>query len=626
MKSRLSGKKNVLKRKTDRLRFSWTKPPTVCKNDDREAALELSDHILAKARRWAEDAHFDDECRTEIGRLIAAADSRELTDRFYKDLELGTGGMRGILGFGTNRINRYTIGKAAQAVCEEILSSTTASPPSAAISYDSRIMSRQLAEESAGVFAANGIESYIFAKPVPVALLSFCVRRYLACAGVMITASHNPAEYNGFKIYWSDGAQVTPPFDLGITDRYNGVEGFSHIRPMPFEEALSKSLVRWVDEEIEDDYIRTALAKSPNPELCRNHGGRIGVVYTALHGTGFSPCTKILKRAGFKRLTTIAEQDEPDGRFPTVASPNPEDPQALAMAVESMERQGADLAIGTDPDTDRVGAVCAHLGGRAYLSGNQIGALMLHYILSELSTKKAMPKRPYFLKSIVTTPLQEAIAEHFNVRTENTLTGFKWIGRRIGQIEKEQPESRFLFASEESFGYLHHDAVRDKDGVGSVALLCETALHHKVRGKSLVDALDSLYEEFGFFYDELLNFSYEGKEGAEKIGRIMDRFRADPSASLFGKTIEHREDYLEGATNFFDGRTPEAIDLPRSNVIGYLFAGGDRLYLRPSGTEPKIKFYLTIRKGEGTLAERKRAAEASASSLASLIRTEIDNV
>ncbi len=574
----------------------------------------MEKQALEKAKWWANNELFDAESRKEIQQLIDADDTKELTERFYKDLEFGTGGMRSILGAGLNRINIYTIRKASQAIADEIHANHHNSAETAriAISYDSRRMSFELAKEAASVYAANGIHAYIFARLNPVPLLSFSVRYHKANAGVMVTASHNPPAYNGYKVFWNDGAQVTPPNDESIINRYNSLSDFAALKYMDFDRGLEEGLIHWVGEDVEAAYHDAIYVAAINPKLALERGHELKIVYTPIHGSALIPCTTALKRLGFTNVSVVEAQAKPDGAFPTVKSPNPENPEALAMAVEQMKASSADIVMGSDPDGDRLGLAFVDQGQVIYLNGNQIGTLMLHYILENLKQQERLPKDPYFVKTIVTTPLQETIASAYGVACENTLTGFKWICGRMNEIERTQPHRSFLFATEESFGYLNHGNVRDKDGVSSVTLMAEIALWYKTKGMSLIQALDQIYSDFGFAYEHLLSLDYFGKEGADKIKRIMENFR-----KLDGKIMDRQaikvEDYQAGMENF-----------PRSNVLGFHFDGGDRLYLRPSGTEPKIKFYLMVQEQQGELAQKKARAQKKVDELLTFITAQAE--
>lgn len=572
---------------------------------------QASKEALERANEWANNTYFDEETRNEIKTLLDSQNAQEIEERFYKDLEFGTGGMRSILGVGTNRMNVYNIRKATQALCLEVLEyskENNITQPSIAISYDSRRFSFEFAKEAASVMAGNGIKAYIFKRLNPVALLSFSVRHHNSQAGVMVTASHNPPEYNGYKVYWNDGAQVTPPNDQFIIDKFYAIKDFSTIKRIDFEDGLKKDLISWVAEDVENAYYDAILSKTIRPDFCRENGSDLKIVYTPIHGTGLLPCKRALNDLGFSNVEIVKEQAEPDSDFPTVSSPNPENPSALKMAVDLMQETNADIVMGSDPDTDRLGVAHKHDGKIEYLNGNQIGVLMLHYILSNFKGQGKLSDNSYFVKTIVTTPLQDVIAKAFNVEIFNTLTGFKWICGKMNELERTSPEKEFVFATEESFGYLPHTFARDKDGIASVTLMAEVALFYKKQGKSLTEALDSIYEEYGFSKETLVNKVYQGKAGAEKITRIMDHFRSLKPSTLCGLDIQVIEDYLAGMTIDLETNKSTDLNMPKSNVIGYHFKDGSRLYLRPSGTEPKIKFYIMIQVASGSLEEKKKLA------------------
>lgn len=567
---------------------------------------------LDKAMAWAQNPYFSQESRDEIQKLIDQDDKKEIEERFYKDLEFGTGGMRSILGSGSNRINIYTIRKATQALADEVLDfskSQNIDQPKVAISYDSRMFSFEFAKEAAAVMAANGVHAYIYKRLNPVALLSYSVRHHNAQAGIMVTASHNPPEYNGYKVYWNDGAQVTPPNDKNIINRYNAITNFEDVNFMDFDKGVEERKIHWVGEDVENAYFNDILSSAITPEMCRENGKDLKIVYTPIHGTGLIPCQRALNDLGFSNIEIVEEQAQPDGTFPTVSSPNPENTSALKMAVDLMEKTNADIVMGSDPDTDRLGVALKHNGEIVYPNGNQIGILMLHYIFQSLKEQGKLPENSYFVKTVVTTPLQEVIADHYGVESFNTLTGFKWICGLMNKMEVENPEKNFLFATEESFGYLPYDYVRDKDGIASVTLMSEVALYYKKKGMNLIEALDKIYEEFGFSQETLLNLVYKGKEGAEKITRIMSHFRDLHPTHLCGMEIKVIEDYQASTIEDLELGTNEKLEFPISNVIGYHFKNGNRLYLRPSGTEPKIKFYIMIQETEGDLAQKKAKAQ-----------------
>lgn len=569
-----------------------------------------SQNSLEKAREWSENSYFSKESRQEIKDLLLAENSKEIEERFYKDLEFGTGGMRSILGQGLNRINTYTIRKATQAICFEILAQKS-THPSVCISYDSRIMSFELAQSAAEVFAGNGIKAYIYKHLNPVALLSFAIRHLHSQAGVMVTASHNPQEYNGYKVFWSDGAQVIPPNDQNIINNYNAINDFSTIKLMSFEKALDSEMISWIQDSVEETYYKAILSKMINPEFCKKNGDKLSIVYTPIHGAGLIPCSRALKDLGFTNVHIVKEQAKPDGQFPTVKSPNPENPSALKLAVELMEKVNADIVMGSDPDTDRLGVALKHNGETHYLTGNQIGILKLHYILSELKIQNKLVGENYVVKSIVTTPLLDTIAKSYGVEIYNTLTGFKWICGKMNELEKTSPQKNFLFATEESFGYLCHNFARDKDGVSSVSQMAEVALFYKNQGLNLIQALDKIYEKFGFSREDLLSLDYFGIEGQEKISRIMSKFRNLGDKAILGHGLLKKLDYSMG----IDG-------LPKSNVLGFIFEDGNQIYLRPSGTEPKIKFYIMIQEKHGNLQDKKLNAEKKANAFLEYFKTE----
>jgi phosphoglucomutase len=567
----------------------------------------MDQKIIERAKLWGQNSYFSDEDRLEVSRLLEniPQNEQELTERFHQDLEFGTGGLRAPMGMGQNRMNKYNVRRATQAMANNIKKHFGAGS-SAVIAYDSRHRSREFALEAAGVFAANGIKAHVFPEITPTPMLSFGVRYHGAQAGIMVTASHNPPIYNGYKAFWNDGAQVVPPVDKEIIAAYNQLTDWNAIRHMDFEEARQQGLACWVEEQVNEAFYQVIEKEViQDPELCRQHGKELAVVFTALHGTSQIPCTTIAARLGFSNWHSIKEQAIPDGNFSTVKSPNPEDPKAMAMATEYMLKNNADIAYGSDPDGDRLGVVINDNGQAVYLNGNQIGALMLYYIFSVKLSKQTLPKHPLVLKSIVTSPIQNAIVEHFGGEVEDTLTGFKWMAARIREHEEQKTGKDFLFASEESFGYMPHCRSRDKDGISSVALMSELALYFKRQGKNLNQALDEIYEKFGFYMESLVSLDYEGIEGSKKIQRIMQFFRQYPASEFAGEEIVAKEDYDSSQSYDLKLKSNKIITLPKSNVLSFTLASGNRLFLRPSGTEPKIKFYTMVRVTEGELAHKK---------------------
>ena len=581
--------------------------------------------IWERAKEWAKGSVFDESTRSEVQKLIDNNCHKELEERFYRDLNFGTGGMRALVGAGTNRLNFYNIWRASQAVVDEINARNISSAPKVVIGYDCRNSSRQFAEVAAGTFALNGIGVISFGEPIPVPLVSFSIRHHNCAAGVMITASHNPPEYNGYKAYWSDGAQVTSPRDEEIMGHFNARSDYSLARWMNFEEGLESGVISWVEEATVQAYRNAIKSRAVNEALGHQRGEELTVVYTALHGTGDRMCRRVLEDLGMVNVVSVKEQSSPDGNFPTISSPNPENPEALKMAVDLMVKKGGDIVMGTDPDTDRVGAAIMHEGKVYYPNGNQLGTLMLYYLLHNKKERRTLEENSYCIKTVVTTPLQEAIAKSFGVAAENTLTGFKWICSRMNALEQEPLKKNFIFATEESFGYLHHPFVRDKDGVASSALLAEMALWYKVQGKTLIEALDDIYKKYGFSEEKQIAISWPGKEGVEKIKALMDKFRKRGAQSIVGQSIEVVEDYLLGQkTDIIKGKTVD-LNFPSSNVLGFHLSGGIHFYLRPSGTEPKIKFYLMIHRREGTFEEQKVWVTEMMEKLAEFVHKEVES-
>lgn len=566
----------------------------------------MDQKIIDNATIWGSNTYFSETDRKEIQHLLAdlAKNESELTERFYRDLEFGTGGLRAPMGMGQNRMNKYNVRRATQALANNIIKQFNGG--SAVISYDSRNCSKEFAMEAAGVFAANGIKAYVFSALSPTPMLSFGVRYFKAQAGIMITASHNPPIYNGFKAFWNDGAQVVPPTDKYIIDEYNKLTDWHQVKFMSFDEGLSKGLIQWTDEKVDNAFYDVIEKKViQDTKMCRDHGGKLSIVYTALHGSALVPCLETAKRLGFTNFYSIPEQAKPDGNFPTVKSPNPEDPKALALAIDYMLKHNADIVYGTDPDGDRLGVVVNDNGKAAIINGNQIAALMLYYIFSMKAEKKTLPANAYVIKSIVTSPIQNAIVEHFGGTVMDTLTGFKWMAGLMRELEEKKSGHNFVFASEESFGYMPHNESRDKDGVGSMAIMSELALYYKMKGMNLIQVLDEIYTKFGFFYESLVSLDYDGIEGSKKIQRIMEYFRKFPETFFAGEEITATEDYQSSLATDIKLKSNKAIALPKSNVLSFTFASGNRLFLRPSGTEPKIKFYTMVRETEGDLSQKK---------------------
>ncbi|MDR2563350.1 MAG: phospho-sugar mutase [Prevotellaceae bacterium] len=542
--------------------------------------------IRNKAELWLA-SDFDEETRKGVQALIDG-DPKELSECFYRDLEFGTGGLRGLMGVGTNRMNKYTVGMATQGLANYIRRQFPDDVDSAvAVSYDCRNNSRFFAEVTAGVLAANGIKVYLFDALRPTPELSFAVRHFRCRAGVMVTASHNPKEYNGYKAYWDDGAQVTEPHDVNIIDEVGKIKSISEVKF-----SGNENLITVIGKEIDELYLDSLATLSISSEVIARQSD-IKIVYSPLHGCGVRLVPDFLERMGFKQVIHVPEQDVNDGNFPTVISPNPEESSALKMALDKAEAEGADLVMATDPDADRVGIAVRNSDGHLQLlNGNQTAALITYYILSNRQEKGQLLPTDYIAKTIVTTELLSVIASHYSLECFDVLTGFKYIGEII---RKNEADRRFICGGEESYGFLVGDYVRDKDAVVSCGIIAETAAWAKDQGKSLYDLLIEIYIKFGLYSEKLLSVTKKGKEGAEEIKAMMKSFRENPPSKLDGSAIVAISDYLigESVDMTYNQRIP--IDSPRSDVLQFFTADGSVISMRPSGTEPKIKFYFGMR-------------------------------
>lgn len=529
--------------------------------------------------------NFDDKTKEE---LLSIKDENEIIDRFYRDLEFGTGGLRGVIGAGTNRMNVYTVRRATQGLANYI-NNKEIKNPSVAIAYDSRLYSDVFAKEAALVLNANGIKTYIFDELKPTPMLSFAVRELKTTAGIVITASHNPKEYNGYKVYWSDGGQITEEHAKGILEEIEKVD-YEDIKIADFNTAKEKGLFNVIDKSVEDKYIELVKELIINKELVQNIGKDMKIIYTPLHGTGNKPVRRVLSELGFKNVNVVLEQELPDVNFSTVKYPNPEEHEVFNIAIEMAKNSGADLILGTDPDCDRVGVVVKNdLGEYIVLTGNQTGALLTEYMLSQLKINNKMPINPMVIKTIVTTELAREICSFYGVEIIDVLTGFKYIGEKIKEYEGEK---NFIIGFEESYGYLSGSFVRDKDGVIACALICEMAAWYKSKGMSLYDGMLEIYKKYGYYKEGLKSVTLKGIEGSEKIKHIMDKFRDNPPLNIANQKAIVIKDYLKGIEkNIVDG-SEKIIDLPKSNVIQLILQDKSVITARPSGTEPKIKFYF----------------------------------
>lgn len=525
----------------------------------------------------------DPDFRREMEELLTRDDREELADRFYTRLAFGTGGMRGVIGAGYNRINSFMIRQATQGLANYMKKALSGKKElSVVLAYDSRRYSRRFAEEASKVFCGNGIHAHLFPSLRPTPQLSFSLRRLGADAGIVVTASHNPPQYNGYKVYWSDGGQIIAPHDEGIIREVRSLTG--DISAMELEEAEKRGLLHYLGEEMDEAYLKMVSSCALRPELLAQRGGELKLVFTPLHGTGLVPVEKSLSAVGINVLT-VPEQREPDGDFPTVDYPNPEEASALQLALELAKREKADLVMATDPDADRLGiAVPEDEERREYrlVSGNQIGSLLADYIFQTRKELGTLPENGAFVKTIVTTDLQKRIADAYGVAIYNVLTGFKYIAAAIASFEKKG-DKQFLFGGEESYGYLVSDRVRDKDAVSAALLVAEMALYHRSRGGSILRRLEEIWDEYGYFQEILISKGFPGASGLEKMNALIDGLRSNRPESFAGGRVERMLDYLHDDTG-----------LPASNVLQFFLEDGSRISVRPSGTEPKIKFYASV--------------------------------
>lgn len=555
----------------------------------------MENTILRQAEYWSQAAVFDSETRKEIARLLEANDTKELTERFYRDLEFGTGGLRGIVGAGTNRMNVYNIRKASAALARHAKQTFgTNEPLKMAISYDSRRFSREFAEATASVFAAEGFTVLITKELRPVPMLSYMVRHFKCKVGVCLTASHNPPEYNGFKVYWEHGGQIIPPDDEAVIKIYNSIQKYEDLKAIDFAKGCADGLIRQIGAELDDPYF----AEVEKLSLKRQTWPDFRIVYSPLHGTGAYPVGVCLKRFGFHDVHIVPEQEKPDGNFPTVEFPNPEDPKALKLAVALAEKVSADLVLATDPDSDRLGIVVRENDRYLFLNGNQIGCLLTEYYLSGMTEAGRLPANPLVVKTIVTTELQRKIAEHYGAACEETLTGFKWICGLVEEYEtgKRKPYKQYICGGEESYGFLAGLFVRDKDGVSAACIAAEAFAYFKSKGLTATAVLDQIFRRHGVYHELLHTETLPGREGAAMIQGIMRRLRQSFPREIAGIAVKIVKD-LQNSQTFTakQGGFAEsgAIPLPTSDVLQFILEDETVVSVRPSGTEPKIKFYIS---------------------------------
>lgn len=557
-------------------------------------------NYIKEYERWL--ANADEATKAELTSI--KDDDNEIKERFYKNLEFGTAGLRGVIGAGSNRMNSYVVGQATQGLANQLKKTNPdAEEISVAIAYDSRIKSDEFAKVSASVLAANGIKVYLFEELKPVPELSFTVKYKKTTAGIVITASHNPAKYNGYKVYGSDGAQLNPTLAAIVLEEIEKTDMFKDVLTCDFDTAVNNGQIVLIGDDVEDAYLDCVEAQSINPELVKEKGDTLSFVYTPFHGSGNKPVRKILNRLGFNNVVVVKEQEMPDGRFPTVKSPNPENKEGFTLAIEYAKECGADLIIGTDPDADRVGIIVKNKSGEYNTyTGNQVGAMLTEYILSSLKEKGQLPNDAYVVKTIVTTNLTQAICNHYNVEMKEVLTGFKFIGEKIKESE-ETGVGTYMFGFEESYGYLKGTYARDKDAVVATMLIAEMTLWCKENGSSLAEFMESIYKKYGYYTEYVESVVMEGIDGSERISAIMDGLRTNPPASVGGKAVIAVRDYSTSVrTETATGKTEEIL-LPKSNVIYLELENGNNFVVRPSGTEPKIKLYCLLRGEDSAAAE-----------------------
>lgn len=548
---------------------------------------------------WCKKAVDDPDLQEELRSIEGDKDA--ITDRFYRNLEFGTGGLRGVIGAGAYRLNVYTIRRATQGLADYV--NGAFENGSVAIAYDSRIKSDVFAKEAARVLAANGIKVYIYPELMPTPMLSYAVRNLKCSAGIVITASHNPAKYNGYKVYGDDGCQITLDVANTVIGKINSVPMFDGAKLVSFSEGIENGIIEYISQDVIESYLDKVSEQGIHTDLVAESG--LKVVYTPLNGTGNKPVRAILKKIGIKEVTVVPEQENPDGNFPTCPFPNPEIKEALAKGLELCEKVKPDLLLATDPDCDRVGiAVPDKDGNYVLFSGNEVGAMLLKYICQERTAMGTMPKNPVAVKTIVTTDICKKIAAEYGVELREVLTGFKFIGEQIGFLEEKGEENRYIFGFEESYGYLAGSYVRDKDAVVGSMLICEMAAFYRTKGISLLDAREAMYKQYGNYVHSQISFQCEGASGMERMQEIMSGLRSNPPAEIGGLKVTTISDYVASETTDVATGAKTKITLPKSDVLAFMLEGGASVIIRPSGTEPKIKAYYT------TIGETREAAKA----------------
>lgn len=569
--------------------------------------MHIEQSILNKVNEWLTPT-FDEETQAAIVEMMTSA-PKDLEESFYKNLEFGTGGMRGIMGVGTNRINKYTLGKNTQGLSDYLKKSFPNEQLKVAIAYDCRHNSDTLAKVVADVFSANGIHVYLFSEMRPTPELSFAVR-YLKChAGIVLTASHNPPEYNGYKVYWQDGGQLVPPEDAAI------IKGIEALKYSEIKFEANESLIEYIDKEVDEAFAKSTIenASFNTPAEAK---ANLKIVYTSLHGTSIKAIPNVLEKAGYTDVQIVPEQAEPNGDFPTVKSPNPEEPEALSMAIALAEKTGADIVVGTDPDSDRLGVAVRDLEGNIkLLNGNQTMVIMTAFLLEQWKRNNKLTGKEFIGSTIVSTPMMLELAAAYDVECKVGLTGFKWIAKFI----KDFPELQFIGGGEESFGYMVGDAVRDKDAVAAILLVSEIAAQAKASGSSIYQELMNLYVDFGFYKESLISITKKGIEGANEIKQMMVELRENPLTEINGERVVCIEDYQSSKGKDFMNADEFEITIPKSNVLIYYLEDGSKICARPSGTEPKIKFYFSVNAPLDSVAEAKEVENELDAKIANII-------
>lgn len=552
---------------------------------------------LKEYKKWCESPEFDEETKKEL--LAIKDDEKEIEDRFYQELEFGTAGLRGVIGAGTNRMNKYTVGKATQGLANYILEQGT-QDKGVAISYDSRRMSKEFSLQTALILNANGIKTYLFENLRPVPELSFAVRNLGCTAGVMITASHNPPKYNGYKVYWDDGSQIVAPRDKDIINKVRTVQSYSEIKEISKEEAEKSGLFNIIGTDMDDKYLGILKSKVLNPDIVEKEGKDIKIVYTPLHGTGNTVAERLLNEIGLKNVYVVPEQKKPDGNFPTVSYPNPEDKKAFKLALELAEKVDADVVLATDPDADRLGIFAKDTKSGQYMeyTGNMSALLIAEYRISQMKEKGILPSDGMFITTVVSSELAKAIAKNYNLECIEVLTGFKNIGAVMKKAE-ENKDKTYVFGFEESYGCLIGDYARDKDGIAAVMALCEAACYYKSKGKTLWDAMIDIYEKYGYYKEAQVSIVMEGAEGAQKIKDMMTNMRNTPIERIGDYKVLTFKDIDRDIVKNIETGEITTTGLPKSNVLYYELEDNSWCCVRPSGTEPKIKLYMGVKGNSG---------------------------